>query len=228
MPRSLIAVTASRYSDERHSAHRGYADAVFAVGGAPLLVPSVGSVGTADWVLDVLDGCAGVVLTGGGDVGPATTGVDPHEHLMELDPVRDAVEVAMLRWAVDSGVPVLGICRGIQLLAAALGGTLVPDLPSAGHPGHWDEARQHEPVHAVEVKPGSLAARALDGEQLVNSIHHQAVADPGPLLEATAWSDDGVIEAVEGDRLLGVQWHPERLIAARPVHLAPFAWLVDR
>ena len=128
---------------------------------------------------------------------------------------------------INRGVAVLGICRGIQLLAASVGGSLVADLPEAGHEGHWQEERQYEPVHAVEARSGSLAERALGGATVVNSIHHQAVLHPGPALEATAWSPDGVIEAIEGPGILGVQWHPERLCADDRRHLAPFAWLVD-
>ena len=100
------------------------------------------------------------------------------------------------------------------------------DLPNAGYPGHWDEERQHEPIHGVVADPGSLAHHALGGAARVNSIHHQAVATPGPQLRATAWGDDGVIEAIEGDGVLGVQWHPERLARTDDRHLAPFRWLV--
>jgi putative glutamine amidotransferase len=107
------------------------------------------------------------------------------------------------------------------------GGTLIHDLPEKGIDGHWDEQRQYEPVHAVQAEPGSDAALVLDGVERVNSIHHQAVADPGQTLRATAWSDDGVIEAVEAPGLLGLQWHPERMSARDPRHLAAFRWLVS-
>ncbi len=120
----------------------------------------------------------------------------------------------------------LGICRGIQVLAVAHGGTLHQDLAADGFTGHhWDEERQHEPVHVVEVVAGTATADALGGARVVNSIHHQAVKQCGSLT-ATAWSDDGVIEAVEGERVLGLQWHPERLCDREPCHLAPFEWLV--
>jgi putative glutamine amidotransferase len=100
------------------------------------------------------------------------------------------------------------------------------DLPTAGLSGHWELERQAEPVHGIEAKPGSLAAAALAGATEVNSIHHQAVLEPGPLLEATAWSPDGSIEAVESATVLGIQWHPERLFRTDSRHLAPFRWLV--
>lgn len=223
-----VAVLIGRQPGERYSVHRGYLDALAAVGAAPLLVPA----GPGLAQLDVgawLDGCDAVLVTGGGDVAPAAYGATPStDTLDELDEDRDGVELAVTRWAVATGRPVLGICRGIQLVAVALGGTLIQDLPTAGHQGHWDLEREYEPSHAVKVEPGSLAEAALGGAGIVNSIHHQAVADPGPHLVATAWSPDGVIEAVEATRgtpVLGVQWHPERLAGTDARHLAPFRWL---
>jgi len=112
------------------------------------------------------------------------------------------------------------------VLGVAFGGTLHQDLTAAGFSQHhWEEDRQYEPVHAIRAEPGSRAEGALADANKVNSIHHQAVRDPGSLV-ATAWSDDGVIEAIEGDGVLGVQWHPERLLAYDACHLAAFAWLV--
>ena len=142
----------------------------------------------------------------------ARYGEDRHPELMELDADRDDVELAVVPRSPGRGRPVLGICRGIQLLAVALGGALVPGPAAAGYEDHWHEDRQYEPVHAVDAEPGSLPRGRLGGADHVNSIHHQAVAEPGPGLRATAWSADGVIEAVEADGVLGVQWHPERLL----------------
>ncbi|MEZ5231814.1 MAG: gamma-glutamyl-gamma-aminobutyrate hydrolase family protein [Acidimicrobiales bacterium] len=225
-----MAVLVGRQPDARYSLHRGYVDALAAVGAAPLLVPA----GAGLTHLDVggwLGACSALLVTGGGDVAPAAYGSAPTTDLLdEVDPERDAVELAAVRWARRSGRPVLGICRGIQLVAAALGGSLCQDLPTAGHNGHWDLEREHAPSHAVKAEPGSLAEAALGGAGEVNSIHHQAVADPGPELVATAWSPDGVIEAVEarnGTPTLGLQWHPERLAGSDARHLAPFRWLVD-
>jgi putative glutamine amidotransferase len=100
------------------------------------------------------------------------------------------------------------------------------DLTEKGLDGHWEEERQYEPVHAIHSQAGSLASGILSSVDRVNSIHHQANADPGQMLRATAWSPDGLVEAVEGRELLGVQWHPERLTATDPRHLAPFEWVV--
>lgn len=102
------------------------------------------------------------------------------------------------------------------------------DLPAGGFSGHWAEDRQHEPVHPVETEPSSAARQALAGCAEVNSIHHQAIAAPGRTLRATAWSPDDVIEAVEAPGRLGLQWHPERLVASDRRNLAPFEWMLAR
>jgi len=218
-------VLLGRYPEDRYSVNRGYLDGLAALDVLPVLVPGGPGFGP-DRALELIAGVRGVVLTGGGDVHPAHYGEEAHPALMELDADRDAVDLAVTAMALDEGLPVLGICRGIQLLAVALGGRLVADLTAAGYEDHWQEVRQHEPVHAVDAEPGSAASEALGGAEVVNSIHHQAVADPGPRLHASAWSTDGVIEAVEADGVLGVQWHPERLLGTDVRHLAPFRWLV--
>lgn len=235
----VVAVVAGRSPAERYSLHRGYVDALAAIGAVPVVLPAGPGIGI-EGALDVLASCDGLLLSGGGDIHPATYGAAPAEPppgaaplgdeevpegFMETDAGRDLVELALLRAALAADIPVLGICRGAQLLATAGGGSLVADLPSAGHDGHWREDAQDAPVHRIESDTGSLAARVLGGAQEVNSIHHQAIADPGPVLRATAWSPDGVIEAVEGPGMLGLQWHPERLAARDRRHLAPFSWL---
>jgi putative glutamine amidotransferase len=134
-----------------------------------------------------------------------------------------------VRQAVELGLPMLGTCRGCQLLNVALGGTLVPHL--AGEDGrHSARNRWAEPVHTVSVLEGSVLRTVLGpGVVGVNSLHHQAVAEVGTGLRAVAWADDGVIEAVEGvdgNRALGVQWHPELLLTP-PGNATLFRWLVD-
>jgi putative glutamine amidotransferase len=169
-------------------------------------------------------------VTGGGDVDPQNYGGSESgspELLMDVDPARDIAEIVVVQYAMAQGKRVLGVCRGAQLLAVMGGGTLIVDLKKKGLDGHWDEERQYEPVHAVEAEAGSLADHVLGSLERVNSIHHQAIADPGQLLRATAWSPDGVIEAVEGPGLLGLQWHPERLTQSDPRHVAPFAWVAQ-
>lgn len=220
-----VAVMIGRNPGMRHYwVHRGYIDALVEVGVLPLIV-AAGPGMDCDPILDLIGGCDGLLLTGGGDVDPSSFGQAPGQGEKDTDPDRDGIEVAAVHAMMAVGRPVLGICRGVQLLAVALGGTLVPDLPAAGLTGHHDEERQGEPVHAVSADPGSAAERVLSGAGTVNSIHHQAVATTGPTLTATAWSPDGVIEAVEAPGALGVQWHPERLVPTDARHLAPFQWV---
>lgn len=220
-----IAVLVGREPAHRYSVHHAYVDAVWAVDAVPVVLAPPPADVALDALRDFVATCDGLLLTGGGDVDPAAYGEAPAAPLMDIDPLRDRAELAALEVALAGERPVLGICRGIQVLAVALGGRLHQDLTQAGYRDHWEEERQFEPVHTVSAEPGSLAARALGGTAVVNSIHHQAVQEPGSALRATAWSDDGVIEAVEGNGALGVQWHPERLVRHDARHLAPFTWL---
>ncbi len=224
MPRT-VAVLAGREPAHRYSLHRGYVDAVWAVGGVPLVFTPPPGEEDLDAFLSVVRHCDALLVSGGGDIDPRVYGETPAADLIDVDPARDRGEMAAVELFTALGRPVLGICRGSQLLAVALGGSLHQDLPRAGFAHHWDEDRQHEPVHTVTAQHASLAATALAGAERVNSIHHQAVRDPGPELVVTAWSDDGVIEAIEADGLLGVQWHPERMVGGDARHLAPFVWL---
>src|SRR5207245_1471401 len=154
-----------------------------------------------------------LVLTGGEDVEPSRYGAAPHPKLGETDPARDAVELALIAGAEQRRIPVLAICRGIQVLNVALGGTLYQDLASerGGPIDHADPRSRH----GVRVEPSTLLHRALDARATtVNSRHHQAIRDLASGLRATAWADDGVIEGVErrpsdAPWTLAVQWHPE-------------------
>ena len=225
----LVGILCGRSPAERYSTHRGYVSSVTAVGAVPVLL-AAGPDADHDALTGVVDHCTAVVATGGGDVDPDLyAGARPaaRDRLMDVDQARDISEIAVVQYARAQGKRILGVCRGAQLLAVMGGGTLIADLVEKGIEGHWDEERQYEPVHAVRAEPGSAAALVLGDVGRVNSIHHQAVADPGQTLRATAWSDDGVIEAVEAPGLLGVQWHPERLSALDQRHLGPFHWLVD-
>lgn len=222
-----IAVIIGREPAHRYSVHRGYVDAIAAAGGLPLVLPAVSGAGAHERVLEVVAQADGLLLTGGGDVDPATYGEPAAPEVYDLDPDRDALEIAAYRTARTVGVRVLGICRGIQIMAVASGGSLYQHLPSAGFDHHWAEERQYEPVHEILADAGTAAERALAGSVKVNSIHHQAVREAGTGLHPTAWSDDGVIEAVEGESALGIQWHPERLLDSDERHLAGFHWLLE-
>ncbi|WP_433697704.1 gamma-glutamyl-gamma-aminobutyrate hydrolase family protein [Nocardiopsis sp. CA-288880] len=184
-----------------------YADAVAASGAVPVLVPPVPGAAGAVGRLD------GLLLAGGGDISPGRYGAPVGEHTAGVQDRRDEAEGALLAAALARGVPVLGICRGMQLLNVARGGTLHQHLPDAvGHEGHRPRAGVFDP-HPVTVAAGSLTARVLGRTRLdVPTYHHQAVATLGEGVVATAWADDGTVEAVEyadARDVLGVQWHPE-------------------
>jgi putative glutamine amidotransferase len=218
-----VAVLIGHEPHDRCSMHRGYADALVEVGAVPVLLAAAPPP-MREQLLALACECDGVVLTGGADVDPACYG-EENVHAHGIDPVRDAFEIAALHAARAAGVRVLGICRGAQLVNVALGGTLHQDLPVAGHDGHWEEERQYEAVHGVAAVPGSLTEAVLGGSTTVNSIHHQAIRTPAPGVVVGACSTDGVIESIETDGVLAVQWHPERLFGADPAQLRPFAWV---
>lgn len=176
----------------------------------------------------MLDGLDGLLFTGGYDVDPAEFGAEPHPTTVPA-PDRDALELPLVRAAVSRGTPVLGICRGIQVINVALGGDLLQHLPEHDHYS-TGESRQHTP-HSVRVAPGSETAEVLGASEVpVNSLHHQAVGKVAPGLVATGWSEDGVVEAVESPdgRVLAVQWHPEELIDDHAHSRRIFRWLVQK
>ena len=193
-----------------------YVHAVHSSGGRAVLVTP------DDPDPDVLAGLDWIMFTGGSDVDPALYGESPHP-TTHVKPERDTAEMMLMRAAIAEGLPMLGICRGIQLMAVAYGGRLHQHLPDVlGHHGHRPLHGPKFGEHAVRLRPGSRAAGILGDAVMVNSFHHQGVADPGRLA-ATGWSpEDDLIEVVEDPALpfaIGVQWHPEdtndfRLFAA--------------
>ena len=209
----IVAVTATRRVDagrERVALNTAYVQALTRAGLIPLVVPPMLEPETACAALDRVQG---LVLTGGEDVEPGRYGAAPHPKLGETDAARDAVEVALIHGAERRRLPILAICRGIQILNVAWGGTLYQDLASE-RPGPIDHADSHT-RHGLRLEPGSLTQRTLQIVTVsVNTRHHQAIRALAPVLRATAWAEDGVIEAVErtdgeGPLVLAVQWHPE-------------------
>ena len=208
-----VAVTAPR-REERVALNTEYVRALEGGGLVPLVVPTMLA---PDRATAALASVRGLVLTGGEDVGPERYGATPHAKLGNVDRVRDAAELALIAAALQHRLPILAICRGIQILNVALGGTLYQDLDSErpGPIAHQDESGGGR--HAIRVEPGSVLERTLGTRSAtVNSRHHQAIRDLAPGLTAVAWADDGVIEAVEpaaagAPWMAAVQWHPENL-----------------
>jgi putative glutamine amidotransferase len=199
-----------------------YVQAVRLGGGAPVIVPSYLEEAELRAIFELLDG---LVFSGGGDILPALFGEQDSGLLWFVDERRDRSELALARWALSEGLPLLAICRGIQVLNVAAGGTLIQDIPTqVSNPlTHSTVAGRPRDVvaHTVEVESSShLAALVGGGELGVNSAHHQAVKEVGEGLVVTARAPDGVIEGLESpDRpfCIGVQWHPEAMVGSRSV-----------
>lgn len=198
--------------------HRqSYIDAIVRAGGIPLLIPLVEQEEVLRALYERIDG---LLLAGGGDVLPVYYGEEPHERLGTTDPLRDHVELPLTRWAAADGKPILGICRGIQVLNVALGGTLYQDIEAQiatalSHESSYERQDWTHMAHELRLDPESRLAQLLQSPDiLTNSLHHQSLKDIAPDLRAVGWAPDGVVEAVEGVNghfMLGVQCHPEAL-----------------
>jgi putative glutamine amidotransferase len=186
----------------------GYASAVSAAGGHPILLPP--APGRHEETLAIVDG---LIFCGGPDLDPALYGQPRSGDTVHLAPERDAPELELMLAALERDVPVFGICRGMQVLNVARGGSLIQHLPAVvGHDGHAT-APGHFDLHSVAIASGSRIGEILGHDAVVHSGHHQGVDDLGEGLVATAWAPDGTIEAIEiGDHrfVIGALWHPEQ------------------
>ena len=239
MNRPLIGITAGLRKvkasvglEPAHTVWPAYADMVRAAGGIPIAVLP-GDPTEAEALLARLDG---ILFSGGGDVDPARYGGETRPRVYGIDEARDEFEVILVRAAQATRFPTLCICRGMQVVNVALGGTLIEDLldDDAGRLQHWvdGEGKDQNAQHEVSVEPGSTTAKALGTDHvLVNSIHHQAVRTPGKGLVVTGTSHDGVIESLEPEDsawpMWAVQWHPELLGTGDAPSLRLFKALVD-
>jgi putative glutamine amidotransferase len=197
-----------------------YSRAIHGAGGMIAMLPP-DRVATED-PGEMLDRVDALVLGGGADIDPESQGAEAHPETVGSNPDRDRFEIALAQGAIERGMPLLGVCRGMQILNVACGGTLDQHLPDRiGHEGHrlvpgkWGE-------HDVRIEPGSLAARAAGTERLTGkSHHHQGVDRVADALRATAWADDDdtveAIESVDGKFTLGVLWHPEEDLQDRVI-----------
>jgi len=205
---------------DRTGVNLGYVKRLVEAGGMPLVLSPALGPERAD---EALDGMDGLLLSGGADIAPERYGTPPSPCLGSVEPERDAFELALFAAAQARGLPVLAICRGLQLVNVATGGTLWQDLPSE-RPGavtHQQAEPRSVRTHDVRVERGSRTGKILGVDALrTNSMHHQAVRDLGTGLSATGWAADGVVEALEAKGgaawLVGVQWHPEDLADGGP------------
>lgn len=205
-----------RHHPPRLGQNRSYVQALIRAGATPVLIPHLTDPDRLRRLYNLLDG---LLLPGGADVDPAHYGEAIHSRVHLVSPEHDTTELTLARWAISDNLPLLAICRGIQVLNVALGGTLYQDIqdqvPGAGkHDWGKDHPRDHRP-HTVNIADGTRLARIVGATTMaVNSMHHQALKDVAGGLVVMAYSPDGIVEAVESPDhpfALGVQWHPEEL-----------------
>ncbi len=218
----VIGITGN-YEDLTCKLGQGYYQSVVAAGGVPVIIPPVAD---TDTIVNTLSRIDGLILSGGGDFNPLWTGEEPSVKLGGINKERDLPELLITRLAYNRQIPMLGICRGIQTLAIALGGEVDQDISDKGTVKHSQNADRSEPTHSVTIAHDSILAQLYNHERIaVNSFHHQAVKAPGDKFRVVAKAADGIIEAIESTEfksILGVQWHPECLETGLPL----FQWLV--
>jgi putative glutamine amidotransferase len=207
-----------------------YTTSLVRSGGSPLLLPCVSDPDTACAALDVADG---LLLSGGGDIISLSYGEEPHPTSKYQDAARDTNEIALAHAALERGIPILGICRGLQLLNVALGGTLIQDIPSQVPDSckHVSDGLDITLLHTIDINPDSLLARVMGTTNMaVNSYHHQSAKHVGKGLRINSYAKDGVIEGLEaedGKPILAVQFHPEECTAMYPQFQPLFDWIVE-
>ena len=238
-PMPVIGITGN-YEDLTCKIGRGYYQSVVEAGGVPVIIPPVAD---RHVIINTLQRIDGLILSGGGDYNPLWAGEEPSPLLHGINQERDNAELLITRLAYNRQIPILGICRGIQTLAMALGGKVAQDLSEVrGHGGtevreikHSQDADRSEPTHSVTIEDDSILSgiyksyssklKVESSKLLVNSFHHQAVSDPGAKFRVVATAPDGIIEAMESCEykpILGVQWHPECMESGLPL----CQWLV--
>lgn len=221
----LIGITAN-YTDGDASLRDRYYTQIADAGGVPVIIPPLAD---KDIIINTLDNIDALLLTGGADHNPLWSGQQPHPALHNINQTRDLPELLTTRLACNRQMPILGICRGMQTIAIALGGEVCQDIPHTPKLiKHSQEADRTEPTHSVDIEPDSALHGIFGTDRIfVNSFHHQAVTSPGKGMRITATAPDGTAEAMESTchkPVIGVQWHPEWMGADG---LPLFRWLVD-
>ena len=233
-PRPVIGITANFSNERLATLAEGYYRSVLEAGGVPVIIPPYPC---REALLETLSRLDAVVLSGGADIDPRYMGEEPDYNLLHtINPTRDEQELMLAILACNKGLPILGICRGVQTLAAALGGSVHQDIYAAlgdGLLNHDQSEERGVATHWVNIEKESRLARIFGSDKLfVNTFHHQAVSRVPQGFKVTATSPDGVIEAIEaadGRPIIGVQWHPETFILKDENHcmLPLFSWLVE-
>lgn len=200
----------SNFWNKRSGMNDAYIRAVERANGIPTILP----VSNPDYASNIAKRLDGFIFSGGCDISPYYYNEEPRCEIREMAPERDEFEFALLKEVLLQGKPILGICRGAQLLNILLGGTLYQDSSynEEFNLQHFQQSEPILPIHGIETKKGSFIHSIVGDKFNVNSIHHQMIKDIGEGLEITAWSSDGAIEAIEKkneDFVIGLQWHPE-------------------
>ena len=205
-------------SSQVYRCNQSYVHAILNAGGIPVLLPSNGA--DADYA-ELAEKLDGLLVPGGADVSTLLYGEEALQSVTNMKSANDTFEFAVIRKMAELGKPIIGICRGIQVINVAFGGTLYQDLPSQ-YPSkqqHYQKGPRYEPFHHVELEKDSHLAEIFGCTELAtNTYHHQAVKDVAPGFRAVAHARDGVIEAIEHESkyILGVQWHPEGMVDVHP------------
>ena len=227
--RPIIGITGN-YDAGKCTLLEGYYRSVLEAGGTPVIIPAFDD---TDAMVSLLEGVDALILSGGGDINPLYSGEEPIRELSSINATRDWHELMLVRLAANRQIPILGICRGLQVMMAALGGRLYQDIYKEASAAikHNQNADRHVCTHTVRITPESLLYKIFKTEVLpVNSFHHQAVREVAPDFVVSALSSDGIIEAAESTEhksMLGVQWHPECMILGGDRSMIPlFEWIV--
>jgi len=207
----IIGISCNEFEEEYcYSLKKYYVDSILEAGGLTVLLPPLSDY---DLIEEYAELCAGILLTGGGDVDPYYFGEVAEKDLEEINPLRDFFEIKLADQAIQKKIPLLGICRGCQIINIAAGGSVIQHIQS--NYCHNQKAPRNYPIHDIFIEKNSQLAAILNCDTIrVNSFHHQAVNKLGKDLVATARSADGIIEAIEKRShpfCMGVQWHPECL-----------------
>ncbi len=215
MRKAIIGIAANQDKDSKeYRLNKSYSEAIISAGGLPVILPVISD---KSIIKEYINGIDGLLLTGGADPDPLIYGENPMPFTGRIDPLRDSFEMQIFKDAFQANLSILGICKGIQIINIAMGGTLYQDLNSQreGVLKHNQEAPTWYPTHSVNIDAESYLNQIVKQEMIkVNSIHHQSIKDVSPKFLVSAKAEDGVIEAIEIKEkrfVMGVQWHPETM-----------------
>ena len=228
----VIGISCSYVGDNHSSLRKTYSESVRNAGGIPVIIPITDDESALRDAVSLLDG---LILSGGEDVHPNYYNEDPIEELGEVNPTRDLYDLCLIRLAMEKDLPLLGICRGFQIINVAFGGTLYQDIPTQYNTSinHSQKVPSNIPTHSITLLPSSMIANVTGKQELeTNTFHHQAIKEVAPDFRVTAWATDSIPEAIEsttGRPIWAVEFHPEgQAIHGDSTMLSFFNFLTDQ